>query len=126
MVCMTSSTGFTAPRRRSERAIRMPIGRPMTMAITVHTKIIEIVRIVSVHMSNQPMRSSVRTVPITIGQTIYSTEHNFSNRTMQNQSLPLGVDIVARKGCDFVVQNLITALHQKGFIRSVKTGSSVH
>lgn len=42
------------------------------------------------------------------------------------QALPYGLGIVAGYGCDFMVQNLINALHEAGIIRSVETGSSVY
>ncbi|MNW09806.1 hypothetical protein D3C71_2068920 [compost metagenome] len=51
MVCMTSSTGLTTRWTLSERDMRMPIGRPIAIDRIVQTKIIEIVRIVSSHMS---------------------------------------------------------------------------
>jgi len=50
MVCITSSTGLTRRWRRSERAIRMPIGKPMAIDSTVQTKIIDTVRMESSHM----------------------------------------------------------------------------
>ena len=61
---------------------------------------------------------------ITIGQLVRPyQQYSYSYRTMELQSLPLGVDIIARRGCDFVVQNIISALHEKGIVKAVKTGS---
>ncbi|KAL6362463.1 hypothetical protein LRP88_03745 [Fusarium phalaenopsidis] len=50
---------------------------------------------------------------------------NFSNSTMKNQSLPLAVDIMAAKGCDFVILDIVEALYKEGTIRTVKTGTVV-
>ena len=49
-----------------------------------------------------------------------------SEATKKPQALPYGVGIVARHGCDFMVQNLISGLHEAGAIQSVKAGSSVY
>ncbi|KAK7413375.1 hypothetical protein QQX98_007752 [Neonectria punicea] len=49
-------------------------------------------------------------------------ETTFSNSTLQNQSLPLAVDIMAAKGCDFMILNLVEELYRKGIVRKVKTG----
>ncbi|KAJ4181844.1 hypothetical protein NW755_010843 [Fusarium falciforme] len=50
---------------------------------------------------------------------------NFSNSTLKNQSLPLAVDIMAAKGCDFVILDIVEALYKEGTIRTVKTGPVV-
>ncbi|RSL64801.1 hypothetical protein CEP54_004627 [Fusarium duplospermum] len=50
---------------------------------------------------------------------------NFSNSTLKNQSLPLAVDIMAAKGCDFVILDIVEALYKEGVIRTVKTGQIV-
>lgn len=50
---------------------------------------------------------------------------NFSNSTLKNQSLPLAVDIMAAKGCDFVILDIVEALYKEGAIRTVKTGPIV-
>ncbi|KAM0418629.1 hypothetical protein ACHAPT_012432 [Fusarium lateritium] len=50
---------------------------------------------------------------------------NFSNSTLKNQSLPLAVDIMAAKGCDFVILDIVEALHKEGAIRTVRTGPIV-
>lgn len=49
-----------------------------------------------------------------------------SQATKKPQALPYGVGIVARHGCDFMVQNLISGLHEAGVIQSVRAGSSVY
>jgi len=36
--------------------------------------------------------------------------------------VPVTVDIVARRGCDFVLLDLVAALADKGIVTSVKTG----
>lgn len=43
-----------------------------------------------------------------------------------SQRLPVGVDIVSRHGCDFMIQNLISALHKEGILKGVRTGAEVH
>lgn len=50
---------------------------------------------------------------------------NFSNSTLKNQSLPLAVDIMAAKGCDFVILDIVEALYKEGAVRTVKTGTIV-
>lgn len=50
-------------------------------------------------------------------------EATLSNSTMKNQSLPLAVDIMAAKGCDFVILDIVEALSKEGVIRTVKAGS---
>ena len=49
-------------------------------------------------------------------------EVTYSSATMKNQSLPLAVDIMAARSCDFMLFNLIEKLDQEGVIRKVKTG----
>ncbi|MNI93429.1 hypothetical protein D3C87_1625930 [compost metagenome] len=46
----------------------MPVGKPMTMEMTVQTKIIDNVFIVSLHMSRYPIAIRVNTQPRTIFQ----------------------------------------------------------
>ncbi len=48
---------------RSERAIRMPIGRPMRMAINVQTVTMASVTIVSFHRPKTPIKSMETAVP---------------------------------------------------------------
>ena len=50
MVCITSSTGFIPDCTRFDRAMRMPSGMPTTMATSVQTRIMAIVRMVSSHI----------------------------------------------------------------------------
>lgn len=49
-----------------------------------------------------------------------------SEATKKPQALPCGVGIVARHGCDFMVQNLISGLHEAGVVQDVKAGSSIY
>ena len=42
-----------------------------------------------------------------------------SEATKKPQALPYGAGIVARHGCDFMVQNLISGLREAGIIQSV-------
>ncbi|KID65350.1 glutamyl-tRNA(Gln) amidotransferase, subunit A, partial [Metarhizium hybridum] len=46
----------------------------------------------------------------------------FSESTLKNQSLPLAVDIMAAKGCDVMILNLVEELYRVGAIRTAKTG----
>lgn len=55
-----------------------------------------------------------------------ATLNNFSNRTQRLQELPIGIDFMTRRGCDFMLQNLISALAEKGILSVVKTGSLIH
>lgn len=49
----------------------------------------------------------------------------FSESTLKNQSLPLAVDIMAAKGCDVMILNLVEELYRVGAIRTAKTGVTV-
>ncbi|KAK7429744.1 hypothetical protein QQZ08_003770 [Neonectria magnoliae] len=55
------------------------------------------------------------TVPI--GQVPY-----FSNVTFQNEMMPVTVNLVAKRGCDFVLFNLINELADRGVLKTVLTG----
>ncbi|CEI42154.1 unnamed protein product [Fusarium venenatum] len=48
---------------------------------------------------------------------------SFSNVTLQNQTTPVSVNIMAGRGCDFVILDILEALHKEGVIRKVKTGA---
>ncbi|KAJ4033223.1 hypothetical protein NW761_012655 [Fusarium oxysporum] len=48
----------------------------------------------------------------------------FSNSTLQNELVPVGVNIMAAKGCDFVILDIIEALHKEGVIKTAKTGKT--
>ncbi len=50
MVCMTSRIGVISACALSLRAIKIPIGRPITTASTVQTEIMAMVAMVSSHM----------------------------------------------------------------------------
>ncbi|KAF4466356.1 Glutamyl-tRNA(Gln) amidotransferase subunit A [Fusarium albosuccineum] len=52
-------------------------------------------------------------------------EATFSNSTLKTQMLPLGVDIVAARGCDFMILDIVEELHREGAIKKVNAGSSV-
>ncbi|OJJ30139.1 hypothetical protein ASPWEDRAFT_176808 [Aspergillus wentii DTO 134E9] len=79
------------------------------------------------HVPVPPSRlASVAGLPdfaLTVGSAISEV---VSNSTMLNQTLPYGVDIMTRRGCDFMLQNLISELHREGVIKTVKTGSDIH
>ncbi|KAM0296943.1 hypothetical protein ACHAPM_010129 [Fusarium culmorum] len=46
-----------------------------------------------------------------------------SNVTLQNQSTPVSVNIMAGRGCDFVILDIVEALYKEGLIRKVKSGA---
>ncbi|UZP46539.1 hypothetical protein NXS19_014351 [Fusarium pseudograminearum] len=46
-----------------------------------------------------------------------------SNVTLQNQSTPVSVNIMAGRGCDFVIFDIVEALYKEGLIREVKSGA---
>ncbi|KAL6922844.1 hypothetical protein FSST1_000118 [Fusarium sambucinum] len=46
-----------------------------------------------------------------------------SNVTLQNETTPLSVNIMAGRGCDFVILDIVEALYKEGVIRKVKTGA---
>ncbi|RGP60987.1 glutamyl-trna amidotransferase subunit a [Fusarium sporotrichioides] len=48
---------------------------------------------------------------------------SFSNATLQNQTTPVSISIMAGRGCDFVILDIVEALHKKGLIREVKPGA---
>ncbi|KAJ4251864.1 hypothetical protein NW762_011161 [Fusarium torreyae] len=48
----------------------------------------------------------------------------FSNSTLQNQTLPVAVDIMAARGCDFVILDIVEALHKQGIVKTTKTGQT--
>ncbi|KAH7144798.1 amidase signature domain-containing protein [Fusarium sp. MPI-SDFR-AT-0072] len=48
----------------------------------------------------------------------------FSNSTLQNELVPVGVNIMAAKGCDFVILDIIEALHKEDVIKTAKTGKT--
>ncbi|KAF4971550.1 hypothetical protein FZEAL_9834 [Fusarium zealandicum] len=52
-------------------------------------------------------------------------ENTLSNSTLQNQSLPLSVNIMAAKGCDFTLLDIAEKLYEEGAIKKVRTGSIV-
>ncbi|KAH7262788.1 hypothetical protein BKA59DRAFT_505813 [Fusarium tricinctum] len=48
----------------------------------------------------------------------------YSNSTLQNETVPVSVNIMSGRGCDFVILDIIEALHKKGVIKTAKTGKS--
>lgn len=40
--------------------------------------------------------------------------------------LPVTVSLVARRGCDFMLMDLISALADKGIVQTVKTGRTAY
>lgn len=52
-------------------------------------------------------------------------ERTLSNATMQTQALAFGVNIIAAKGCDYMILDLVEELHRKGIVKTVKTGMLV-
>lgn len=57
---------------------------------------------------------------IPIGQAAYN-----SSITLQTEYLPVAVDIVAAKGCDGMVFELVERLQRAGIVREVGTGSTL-
>lgn len=57
------------------------------------------------------------TVPV--GEVLY-----FSNVTMQEEVLPVTVNLVVRRGCDFVLYNLVEKLADAGVLKTVKVGKT--
>ncbi|KAF4345754.1 glutamyl-tRNA(Gln) amidotransferase subunit A [Fusarium beomiforme] len=49
---------------------------------------------------------------------------SFSDSALQNEPVPVGVNIMSGKGCDFVILNIIEALHKQGVIKTAKTGKT--
>lgn len=47
----------------------------------------------------------------------------FSNSTLKEEMVPWGMDIMAARGCDFMIQDLISALAQQGIVKTVKAGA---
>ena len=62
---------------------------------------------------------------VTIGTVNYG-ESSFSNSSLTDQSLPISVNIVAARGCDFMILNLVNNLFDQGVIKQVKAGTSVY
>lgn len=62
--------------------------------------------------------------PLTIGE--FEIPDVVSNSTMLPQSLPFGIDIIAGRGCDFMLQDLVSALSEKGVLEEIKTGEHVN
>lgn len=62
---------------------------------------------------------------VTIGTVNYG-EASFSNSSLTDQSLPISVNIVAARGCDFMILNLVNDLFDQGIIKQIKAGSSVY
>ncbi|KAK1999876.1 amidase [Colletotrichum falcatum] len=57
------------------------------------------------------------TVPL--GQVSY-----FSNVTYQVETMPVTINIVAKRGCDFVLFNMVTELARRGILNTVLTGQT--
>jgi hypothetical protein len=49
----------------------------------------------------------------------------FSNSTLESEALPWGVDIMAARGCDFMIPDLVSALAEQNIIKTVHTGAHV-
>ncbi|KAF4435214.1 Glutamyl-tRNA(Gln) amidotransferase subunit A [Fusarium austroafricanum] len=45
---------------------------------------------------------------------------SFSNSTLQKETVPLAINIVSGKGCDFVILDIVEALHKEGVVRLSK------
>jgi hypothetical protein len=54
---------------------------------------------------------------VPIGQVPY-----FSNITFREEMVPVTIDMVVKRGCDFMLYNLIERLADEGVLKSVKTG----
>lgn len=64
--------------------------------------------------------AEVTDVVIPIGQVAY-----FSNVTLQEEYLPVTLNIMAAKGCDLMVLDLVNDLYREGLLSLVETGSSI-
>ncbi|KAI2462930.1 amidase signature domain-containing protein [Annulohypoxylon bovei var. microspora] len=70
--------------------------------------------------------ASVAGIPdfaITLGE--MATENTNSAATMKPQAMPWAVDIVAGRKCDFMLQDLVSAMAREGIVKPVKTGKHV-
>ncbi|EFQ25674.1 amidase [Colletotrichum graminicola] len=56
---------------------------------------------------------------IPLGQVSY-----FSNITYQAETMPVTVNIVAKRGCDFVLFNMVNELAHRGIVKTVLTGQT--
>ncbi|KAI1137569.1 hypothetical protein F5Y05DRAFT_74713 [Hypoxylon sp. FL0543] len=61
---------------------------------------------------------------ITLGEVAMET--TISGATMKPVSLPWSVDIVAGRGCDFMLQDRVSAMAPEGLIKPLKAGKHVH
>ncbi|KAI1409811.1 amidase signature domain-containing protein [Hypoxylon sp. FL1857] len=61
---------------------------------------------------------------ITLGEMAMETTD--SDATMKPQAVPWSVDIVAGRGCDFMLQDLVSSTAREGIIKPVKAGRHVH
>lgn len=59
------------------------------------------------------------TVPI--GQVPY-----FSNVTFHEEMVPVTINMVVKRGCDFVLYNMIDKLADAGVLSAVKTGKTAY
>ncbi|KAI5802996.1 amidase signature domain-containing protein [Geopyxis carbonaria] len=55
----------------------------------------------------------------------YNGPETFSNKSMTTQDIPYGIGIVAARGCDFVILDVVEKLTEMGVVRSVKAGSKI-
>ncbi|KAF5022967.1 hypothetical protein F66182_4979 [Fusarium sp. NRRL 66182] len=68
--------------------------------------------------------ASVAGVPdyaVTLG-TFDMGDKGYSNSSHQIETVPLAVNIMAGRGCDFVILDIVEELHRKGIVKTVKTG----
>ncbi|KAI1086435.1 amidase signature domain-containing protein [Rostrohypoxylon terebratum] len=71
--------------------------------------------------------ASVAGIPdfaITLGE--MATEDTFSDATLKPEAMPWSVSISTARKCDFMLQDLVSAMAREGIIKPVKTGKHVH
>ncbi|XDG08062.1 hypothetical protein ABKA04_007677 [Annulohypoxylon sp. FPYF3050] len=71
--------------------------------------------------------ASVAGIPdfaITLGE--MATESTTSDATLKPEAMPWSVSISTARKCDFMLQDLVSAMAQEGIIKPVKTGKHVH
>ncbi|KAI0886343.1 amidase signature domain-containing protein [Annulohypoxylon maeteangense] len=61
---------------------------------------------------------------ITLGE--MATENTNSDATLTAQAMPWSVSVSAARKCDFMLQDLVSAMARGGIIKGVKTGKHVH
>ncbi|KAI5852048.1 glutamyl-tRNA amidotransferase, subunit A [Durotheca rogersii] len=84
-------------------------------------------RLAMPHQTHPSKVASIAGLPdfaITLGEMEMAA--TVSQATMKPQSLPWGVNIMAGRGCDFMLQELVSALALSGIIKPIKAGKHVY